>query len=212
MTIVAGADTGILITGATKPVAPEIPILEDAADNISHMRVGDEFGSVIGTCSKEVWNLFESIRSKLKDIPISASTIDAEKIIELHEGIVNAPKLSDTYTRIPSSLNGIKSWAFGDDFKDKSPCIRCQRLYSEWFLHKRPDSPEKKLARLREDDRSSSIKYTPSRKYKCSYCAETIAAAKLYAIKHGTLTLTLFKDKDEIKGVRQSEGAIIGTG
>jgi hypothetical protein len=46
MTIVADADTGILITGATKPAAPEIPILEDAADNISHMRVGDEFGSV----------------------------------------------------------------------------------------------------------------------------------------------------------------------
>ncbi|KAN0068590.1 hypothetical protein V8E54_013314 [Elaphomyces granulatus] len=53
MTIVADADTGILITGATKPAAPEIPTLEDAADNISHMRAGDEFGSVIGTCSRE---------------------------------------------------------------------------------------------------------------------------------------------------------------
>jgi hypothetical protein len=65
MTIVADADTGILITGATKPAAPEIPTLEDAADNISHMRAGDEFGSVIGTCSREVWSLFKPIRSQL---------------------------------------------------------------------------------------------------------------------------------------------------
>src|ERR1700727_1951478 len=80
-----------------------------------------------------------------------------------------------------------------------SPSLRCQRLYSEWYLHEKPDTSEKKLARLRENNRSSSIKYTPSNKYPCSYCAETVAAAKLYALKHGTLTPILSKDKDEIK-------------
>ena len=199
MTIVADADTGVLVTGATKPVAPEIPILEDAADNISRMRVGDEFGSIVDECSHEVWDRFQAFKRQSKNIPMSSSMIvGAEKTIELYEGIINGSK-PDTYMRIPSSTKRIKSWSFGDDFENKSPCTRCQRLYSEWYLHEKPDTAEKKLSRLQQDLKSSSIKYTSSNRYPCTYCAEPVAAAKLYAIKHGTFTLILSKDKDGIK-------------
>lgn len=62
---VADADTGVIVTGATKPVAPRIPIFEDAADNISHIRVGEAFGSIIADCSKDIWKHFKSIKNKL---------------------------------------------------------------------------------------------------------------------------------------------------
>ena len=148
-----------------------------------------------------MWKLVRGIKSELKDVPTSVSKIlDAEKKIRLYDDVVNAPKGSvAAYQSIPSSTNGIKSWAFDDDFKFKSPCTRCQRLYLGWHLHKKPNTPEEKLARLREDYGVGSLKYSPGNKYPCGYCAETVAAAKLHALYHGTLTLILPKDKDEIK-------------
>ena len=66
--VVADADTGIIVTGATKPVAPGIPIFEDVADNISRIRVGEDFGSIIVDCSKDVWNLCNRIKPKLSKV------------------------------------------------------------------------------------------------------------------------------------------------
>ena len=64
--IVADADTGIIVIGAIKPAAPNISIFEDAADNISRIRVGEDFGSIIVDCSKDVWKLFRKIKGELK--------------------------------------------------------------------------------------------------------------------------------------------------
>ncbi|KAL2055889.1 hypothetical protein ABVK25_003531 [Lepraria finkii] len=152
--VVADADTGIIVTGATKPVAPGIPIFEDVADNISRIRVGEDFGSIIVDCSKDVWNLCNRIKPKLSKVRLTGlnSALVTEESAELYDAVVNAKKDSIAkYQNIPSSENGIMSWAFGSDFKFKRPCTHCQRLYSGWVLHEIPDTPDKKLAGLRQD-------------------------------------------------------------
>lgn len=200
--VVADADTGVIVTGATKPAAPRIPIFEDAADNISRIRVGEDFGSIIVDCSKDVWKHFRSIRAELGKVqPIDSNSASViEESAGLYDAVVNAEKDPvASYQNIPSSKNGIMSWAFGSDFKFRPPCTRCQRLYSEWILHKMPDTPGKRLEGLMKDYRSGSIKYSSQNKYPCNYCAETVAAAKLHALYNGTLTLVLSKDTDKIQ-------------
>lgn len=190
--IVADADTGIIVTGATKPVAPKIPILEQAAHNISHIRVGEEFGSIVNDCSNDVWKLVSKIKGKLNELS-DESTI-------LYDKVVNAQKDSvASYQNIPSSRTHIMCWAFNTDFELQAPCTRCQRLYSGWILHKFPETPEEKLEILRKDKRIGSLKYSSGFTYPCGYCAETVAAAKLHALKHGILALILPKDTDKIK-------------
>lgn len=200
--VVADADTGIIVTGATKPAAPKIPILEDAADNISHIRVGEDFGSLIVDCSKDVWKHLRSIKDKLRKVRLidPNNAMITEESAGLYDAVVNAEKDPvASYQNIPSSKNGITSWAFGSDFEFKPPCTRCQRLYSGWVLHQMPDTPGKKLAVMVKDYKSGSIKYSAQNKYPCNYCAETVAAAKLHALYNGTLTLVLPKDTDKIR-------------
>lgn len=120
-----------------------------------------------------------------------------EESAELYDAVVNAKKDSIAkYQNIPSSENGIMCWALGSDFKFKRPCTRCQRLYSGWVL---PDTPDKRLAGLRQDYSRGLLRYSSGYKYPCGYCAETVAAAKLHALSYGTLTLILSKDTDEIR-------------
>ena len=124
----------------------------------------------------------------------------AEESAELYDAVVNAKKDSIAkYQHIPSSKNGIMSGAFGSDFEFKRPCTRCQRLHSGWVLHKIPDTPDEKFAGLWQDYSHGLFKYSSGYKYPCGYCAETVAAAKLYALSHGPLTLVLSKDTDEIR-------------
>ena len=181
---------------------PEIPIFEDAADNISRIRVGKDFGSIIVDCSKDVWKHYNRIKPKLREVKLIGdySALMTKESAGLYDAVVNAKKDSITnYQYIPSSENGIRSWAFGSDFKFKRPCTRCQRLYSGWILHEMPDTPETKLVGLKQDHSHGVLRYTPGYKYPCGYCAETVAAAKLHALYHGTLTLVLSKDTDEIR-------------
>lgn len=202
ITVVADMDTGIVVTGATKAVVPKIPILEDAADNISHMRVGEDFGSIIDSCSKDVWGLVRPISAKVKGVIVESfvgsNIVISPEETNLHTNIIDAPTNSvDAYQQIPSSNNGIRSWAFGNDFNFKEPCTRCQRLYAGWILHDKPLTPLQKLKRLTLDLQTGSLRHRPTGfKYPCTYCAETVAAAKIYALYRGTLTLALSKDAD----------------
>ncbi|KAL8742899.1 MAG: hypothetical protein Q9190_004689 [Brigantiaea leucoxantha] len=200
--VVADLDTGIIVTGASKPKAPKIPIFQDAADNISHMRVGEGFGSIIDKCSENEWKLFNGIRNKLNRVPLTDSDDYpvTKESAGLYDAVVNTKKDHiASYQNIPSSENGIISWAFGSDFQFKRPCTRCQSLYSRWILHKMPDTPGKKLAGLKQDHWSGVLKYSSGFKYPCGYCAETVAAAKFYALSNSVLTLVLPQDTDKIK-------------
>lgn len=108
----------------------------------------------------------------LRKVPLISSNNASvtEQSAGLYDAVVNAEKDSVvSYQNIPSSKNGIMSWAFGNDFKLRSPCTRCQRLYSGWVLHEMPDTPGKKLAGLVQDHRSGSLKYSSAYKYPCNY-------------------------------------------
>ena len=200
--VVADAGTGVIVTGATKPTAPSIPIFKDVADNISRIRVGEDFGSIIADCSRDVWEHFRRIKGELRDVKLIDLNSDhvTKELAGLYDAVVCADKNSvASYQNIPFSKNGIMSWAFGSDFEFKPPCTRCQRLYSEWYLHEMPDTPGKKLRILVQDHNSGSIKHSSQNRYPCNYCAETVAAAKLHVFYNGTLTLVLSKDTNRIR-------------
>ena len=201
ITITVDADTGIIVTGATKPAAPKIQIFEDAAANITRIRVGEDFGSIVTNCSRDVWQRFSKVKKKLD------SKLTEEQSAVLYHAVVKADKETmPSYPGIPSSKSCIMSWAFGNDFTFRSPCTRCQRLYSNWTLHKIPQTPDEMLAILLQDKQSGSLKYSPTFTYPCGYCAETVAAAKLYLLRHGTLTLTLPRDTEEIRASDKVKG------
>jgi len=82
----------------------------------------------------------------------------------------------------------------------KGPCTRCQIIYSVWTLDEKPDTPENWIDRFDLDLKFGQIKYRQANpESPCSYCAETVAAAQLYALCHGVLTLVFPKDTDELK-------------
>ncbi|KAN0075835.1 hypothetical protein V8E54_007105 [Elaphomyces granulatus] len=85
----------------------------------------------------------------------------------------------------------IWAWTYdGWTFESKPPCLRCQYMYSSnglkpgWDLHGMPRSMQEK--------RDALFKALDSRKMgsegrQCGFCAETVAAAKLYVLYNGTL-------------------------
>ena len=86
---VADLEAGIIVTGGTKPAltkpvetepaGPEVNILLDAADHISLLRVGEEFGAVIGECSKE-------FKDGIVSCKYCAETVAAAKLYALRQG------------------------------------------------------------------------------------------------------------------------------
>lgn len=70
----------------------------------------------------------------------------------------------------------------------KRPCLRCQRMYSHWYLW---DSLQGTAAdRVAFDDlfAKDALSYNVKNDT-CSYCAETVAAAKIYLLRKGKLAL-----------------------
>lgn len=76
----------------------------------------------------------------------------------------------------------VYSWAFcGYTLKPKPPCIRCTYLYSSWKFEGRRITVEEKRQVVREL-RGHQMIYHENKNPPCGYCAETVAAAQLFAL------------------------------
>ncbi|RMJ11829.1 hypothetical protein CDV36_008549 [Fusarium kuroshium] len=101
---------------------------------------------------------------------------------------ISAP-LSKGYEAIPGPEETLFCWAItSDSFEHKPPCLRCQRIYSQWFLHGRPDDVESKRAALENLNARAALLYDVERDA-CTYCAESVAAAKMYLLRNARLSL-----------------------
>ena len=145
-------------------------LLDEVSKTVNSMRLGTNFPEVINGCTKEFCKQVKATGER----EINNS--------ELYRNFVNATQ-SSWYQKLaaPDSTE-IFSWAFdGHTFKSKPPCIRCQCLYQTWVLADKPEYEEKKYSlprHLRE--------YKEDKKPPCTYCAETIAAARVFLLYHGT--------------------------
>jgi len=196
MAIVADADTGIIVTGASQPGVDDSALrslnLHLAATNICRIRIGEDYASIIHECSRDV-------DDRVRRIGKNVSENDFGK---LHAKFFDKTDEAPSYQKIPFSENAIRCWAFDANFQPRPPCTRCQRIYSAWTLDERPSSPAEWMRGLGRDRSSGTIKYRVSEPlggFPCTYCAETVAAAKLHLLRSGVLTLFLPKDTDRLK-------------
>ena len=113
-------------------------------------------------------------------------------IDKLYEKVVIEGKCA-SYDKIPKSNRGahILSWACdGSSFVFQPPCLRCQSMYSTWFLFNRPQSSAERRKTLYDHLFSATVAFRETKESDpCSYCAETVAAGKLYVLRNGTLSL-----------------------
>ncbi|RSL87855.1 hypothetical protein CEP52_015404 [Fusarium oligoseptatum] len=84
---------------------------------------------------------------------------------------ISAP-LSKGYEAIPGPEETLFCWAItSDSFEHKPPCLRCQRIYSQWFLHGRPDDVESKRAALENLNARAALLYDVERDASLGYDA-----------------------------------------
>ena len=190
-----------ILTGSTKPISSEIEqskpqqsakepaspatkVLTDMATSICRSRLGPKFYEVINQCSRRY-----SEKAFEKDIRgdylINMEAVDKmedQGIHDLYNSISRWPRC-DMHSQLEQEA--VYSWAYdGNTFKPKSPCIRCTYLYSSWHLGFKPDTPEK----MKEDLhglRGYQMEYHDQKNPPCGYCAETVAAAQLFALRQG---------------------------
>lgn len=97
---------------------------------------------------------------------------------------------NEGFEAIPGPENSIFCWAIDtSSFNLKRPCLRCQRIYSKWALYDRPKDIRGRRTSLQDLYAQSALAYNV-KKDTCSYCAETVAAAKMYLLRSGRLCLS----------------------
>ena len=90
-------------------------ILKDTADNISLLRVGEEFGTIIGEFGEEFFTRATRFRPNLDSQNLT--------VAQLGDIISQKPDIR-IYKRIPlSTKDNIMSWAFDESFDIKPPCM-----------------------------------------------------------------------------------------
>ncbi|KAI1273101.1 hypothetical protein F5Y07DRAFT_402801 [Xylaria sp. FL0933] len=193
MAIVIDPETRIIVTGGTQAVPDDSSyILREVSRNMCRIRVGDEYWSVVHQCSEDFFNAANDIIETDKK-----ETGDPKKLFDSLFNNKDASKCKE----IPSSRPGfgeIRCWAFSYRFKLRDPCTRCQYVYSEWIHYDSGEPDKRSLDGLRDDWSGHRVYYNRGTDFPCSYCAETVAAAKLYALQNGVLTLVPARDRDEL--------------
>lgn len=96
---------------------------------------------------------------------------------------------NEGFETMPGPDDTIFCWAFDtDSFKLKPPCLRCQRMFSRWVLSKNPDDINGRRDALKGLYARDALRYNKKHDT-CSYCAETVAAAKIHLLRRGRLLL-----------------------
>jgi hypothetical protein len=194
--------TGILFTGGTKLTCHESKLFTESATAISEARLGGKtngsFVRAVQLCATEFQNkiiqVAQGCQGRSLVSSLSVGTKDGRTEIEnIHDEITSS---HESRSALPTSEEGlVLSWACrGDNFQPKSPCLRCQTLYSTWVMHLTPSTANEKLEDLKEwltsaEGRGDGDNQEAQMSNKIIYCAETAAAAKLHLLRNGTLAL-----------------------
>lgn len=96
---------------------------------------------------------------------------------------------SEGFDAMPGPANAVFCWAIDtSSFVLKRPCLRCQRMHSKWALFACPNDTNGKRNSLNDLYARDALAYNVKNDT-CTYCAETIAAAKIYLLRSGRLSL-----------------------
>lgn len=96
---------------------------------------------------------------------------------------------NEGFEAMPGPDDTIFCWALDTgSFMLKPPCLRCQRMFSSWVLSKNPDDINGRTDALKGLYARDALRYNKKHDT-CSYCAETVAAAKIHLLRRGRLLL-----------------------
>lgn len=91
------------------------------------------------------------------------------------------------FEAMPRPHNTIFCWAFdAGSFILKPSCLRCQRMFSKWIFSKNPHDINGRRIALKGLYARNALRYN-KKNDTCSYCAETVAAAKIHLLRSGQL-------------------------
>ncbi|KAH6973835.1 hypothetical protein BKA56DRAFT_592622 [Ilyonectria sp. MPI-CAGE-AT-0026] len=145
----------------------------------------DSIYSEFMTATKEATEL---VRKPRVDKPVPAPDLPLQEWYSHWISSFSAP-LSEGYKAIPGPGNTVFCWAIRpDSFEHHPPCLRCQRIYSQWSLYGRPDDLEGKRVALENLHARDALGYN-AKNDTCTYCAESVAAAKIYLLRNARLSL-----------------------
>lgn len=146
------------------------------------------------TATKEATELVRKERKERKSKPGPAPKPGSAPKLPLQEwyshwiSSFSAPR-SEGYRAIPGPGNTVFCWAIrSNSFEHHPPCLRCQRIYSQWSLYGRPDDVESKRTALENLHARDALGYNATNDT-CTYCAESVAAAKVYLLRNARLSL-----------------------
>lgn len=200
LVIVADIKNKVIITGGTKPAQIKLKesadassskkkrttmaFLRDRAADICQACLGPRFADIINQCSRQ---FSEEAHKKTFDNKYLISTDDTTtpgEIEDIYNSVLNLPKCN-VHSRSHQAF--VYSWAFdGLSLEAKPPCIRCTYLYSSWTLANKPETVFEKRRALKQL-RAHQMIYYNDKSPPCGYCAETTAAAQLFALDKGPI-------------------------
>lgn len=177
--IVLDTEKEITYTGSSQIRCDGIPVLREMAKDMNRLRLGEAFTETINKCYER---FKENIGEVLRDMDHQdRSDMDDSVVSRLYEEALIRKNPSDCCS-IPTPTQNNKilcSAVLGHNFASMDPCIRCQYLYKGWSLRGSPCTPREKREVLRDVYKSTISKWdVPG-----VYCAETVAAAKIYTLR-----------------------------
>lgn len=96
---------------------------------------------------------------------------------------------NEGFEAMPGPKDTVFCWAINtSSFVLKRPCLRCQRMHAKWALFDSPNDTTGRRTSLKDLYARDALGYNV-KNGTCSYCAETIAAAKMYLLRSGRLSL-----------------------
>lgn len=184
--LVVVVDTGrkIVCTGSTQMVSANkiFPgLVSREIKHINRLRLGETFTELIDRWSKRFEELVTEYESQVKDVKDEDAGSLYNKVVKKED--------SAGFDGIPSPIQDHRIWSMafqGYDLVKRAPCLRCQKLYREWRLWGSPNGSidEKKVLKVAINQKWSS---PDTQEWSTHYCAETVAAAKIYALS-GSVT------------------------
>ena len=210
--IVIDTASGFIFTGSTQAMCENFVLFRDAAAKINRHRLGKtQFVTFLDIRSKRYSDLVTPMTKVVKGSDslfcsslycqlILQKSFDHQTVEELRnldetsrQSVVPGQQIYDTgFPELPKGLTNshILCWAIsGENLEFVPPCLRCQSLYDTWVMWGMPDSDDDRAHCFSKGmgEPSSKVAYKEGESF-C--CAESIAAAKVHASRHGVLSLS----------------------
>lgn len=186
--VVLDSRTPFLLTGASQPACSGHFALKELANKIPHAQVGAEYNNHLSQCYRSYRD--DTIKKQRGEHKIAIANLAKEDTLiqwseEELKKLFPTSGRAEVYNTLPTAAQNsmISCWAINPNtFELKPPCPRCAYLYPSWDLYKTEEFYNRKYV----------LSYLKSGKGEAKdgnqfHCAETVAAAQIYAWRHESL-------------------------